>query len=106
MFFNAKEYFKFYLIKYLDENYIFNYQKEFNFCRFIMYPQVIKPHCVTCTIVNKCWFKDEKDKKPDEFDYSKYPEIPLEKRGLYHPNILTYLLLFSKDFLSLEIIYH
>ncbi len=47
---------------------------------------MIKPHCVTCTIVNKCWFKDEKDKKPDEFDYSKYPEIPLEKRGLYHPN--------------------
>ncbi len=48
----------------------------------------IKPHCVECTIVNQCWFKDEENKKPEEFDYSKYSvsEIPLEKRGLYHPN--------------------
>jgi hypothetical protein len=48
----------------------------------------IKPHCVACTIVNQCWFKNENNKKPDEFDYSKYSlsEIPLSKRGLYHPN--------------------
>lgn len=48
--------------------------------------EIIKPHCVTCTIVNQCWFKNEVNKKPDEFDYSKYPEIPIGKRGLYHPN--------------------
>lgn len=48
--------------------------------------QLIKPHCVTCVIVNHCWFKDEENKKPVEFDYSKYPDISMEKQGLYHPN--------------------
>lgn len=48
--------------------------------------KVIKPHCVDCVIVNQCWFENEENKRPDEFDYSKYPEIPLKKRGLYHPN--------------------
>jgi len=47
---------------------------------------LIIPHCVDCIIVNQCWFKNEENKKPDEFDYSKCPEIPLEKRGLYHPD--------------------
>lgn len=47
--------------------------------------QLIKPHCVTCVIVNHCWFKDEENKKPVEFDYSKYPDISMEKQGLYHP---------------------
>lgn len=48
--------------------------------------ELIKPHCLTCTLVNHCWFKDEENKKPDEFDYSKFPDYPIEKRGLYHPN--------------------
>ena len=48
--------------------------------------ELIKPHCVVCTIINNCWFKNEENKRPDEFDYSKYPEISITKRGLYHPN--------------------
>ena len=43
-------------------------------------------HCWKCVTVHQCWFKNEENKKPDEFDYSKCPEIPLEKRGLYHPD--------------------
>jgi len=45
-------------------------------------------HCWRCVTVNQCWFKNEEDKKPKEFDYSKYSlsDIPLLKRGLYHPN--------------------
>lgn len=50
--------------------------------------KVIKPHCLKCVLANQCWFKYEDNKKPEEFDYSKYSlfEIPLAKRGLYHPN--------------------
>lgn len=49
--------------------------------------EIIKPHCVTCTIVNRCWFKNEPNKRPNEFNYSKYSvlQIPLINRGLYHP---------------------
>ena len=43
-------------------------------------------HCWRCVTVNQCWFVDKVDKRPQEFDYSDCPEIPLEKRGLYHPN--------------------
>ena len=47
--------------------------------------KMIKPHCIDCVIVNQCWFVDEENKRPIEFDYSQYPEIPLSQRGLYHP---------------------
>lgn len=48
----------------------------------------VKPHCVKCVAVNMCWFKNEQDKKPEHFDYSKYSftEVPFLKRGLYHSN--------------------
>lgn len=47
---------------------------------------ITKPHCWRCVTVNHCWFVNQENKKPKEFDYSKYPEIPPNKRGLYHPN--------------------
>ena len=45
------------------------------------------PHCEKCVAVNQCCFKNEKGKKPEKFNYSKFP---LEKLlqlipGLYHP---------------------
>ena len=45
------------------------------------------PHCWKCVTVNNCWFKNEGNKKPSYFDYSKYSytEIPKSTRGLYHP---------------------
>ena len=45
----------------------------------------LKEHCAQCVTINKCWFVDEKDKKPEEFDYGKFLFIPLPKFGLYHP---------------------
>ena len=27
-------------------------------------------HCVKCVAVNKCWFKNEKGKKPEKFSYT------------------------------------
>ena len=49
---------------------------------------ITNPHCWKCVTVNHCWFKDEENKKPKEFDNSNYSliQIPLSKRGLYHPN--------------------
>ncbi len=49
---------------------------------------VTNPHCWKCVSVNQCWFKNEGNKKPDEFDYSKYSpgEISYRIRGLYHSN--------------------
>lgn len=46
-----------------------------------------RPHCWRCVTVNQCWFKNEKGKKPEEFDYSNYTygQISKSKRGLYHP---------------------
>ena len=46
------------------------------------------PHCWKCVTVNQCWFKNEENKKPLHFDYSKYSysQIAKSKRGLYHPN--------------------
>lgn len=48
----------------------------------------VDDHCWKCITVNRCWFKNEDNKKPEEFDYSKYSliETPMEIRGLYHPN--------------------
>lgn len=44
-------------------------------------------HCWKCVSINKCWFKNEKGKKPAHFNYKNYSftDIPLSKRGLYHP---------------------
>lgn len=49
---------------------------------------ITNPHCWKCVSVNQCWFKNEEGKKPEEFDYSNFSlaQIPLLKRGLYHPN--------------------
>lgn len=49
---------------------------------------ITKPHCWKCVTVNQCWFKNENGKKPQKFDYSQYSliDIPMSKRGLYHPN--------------------
>lgn len=46
------------------------------------------PHCWRCVTVNQCWFVNKEDKRPQEFDYSQHSivDIPLAKRGLYHPN--------------------
>lgn len=46
------------------------------------------PHCWKCVTVNRCWFKNEQNKKPEHFDYSKYSygEIPKSDRGIYHPH--------------------
>lgn len=53
-------------------------------------PKKTKPHCVKCVAVNQCWFKNEKNKKPDRFGYKKYSDAVLSEmrgnRGLYHPN--------------------
>lgn len=42
------------------------------------------PHCWKCVTVNKCWFKNESNKKPEEFDYS-FTGISKKLIGLYHP---------------------
>ena len=45
------------------------------------------PHCWKCVTVNKCWFKNEENKKPKRFDYTlfTYSQIMKMIRGLYHP---------------------
>lgn len=52
--------------------------------------EAVKPHCVKCVVANQCWFKNEKGKKPERFDYSTFSNNVLEKLkgidGLYHPN--------------------
>ena len=52
--------------------------------------EAVKPHCVKCVVANQCWFKNEKGKKPESFDYSKFSDNVLQKLkgtdGLYHPN--------------------
>ena len=49
-----------------------------------------KNHCVLCTAVNKCWFKNEKDKKPARFKSSHSDMLnSITKNvlpGLYHYN--------------------
>ncbi|MCM1289971.1 MAG: hypothetical protein NC132_04660 [Corallococcus sp.] len=51
-------------------------------------PDKVENHCWKCITVNHCWFVDEVDKKPQEFDYGRYTQqdVPQSKRGLYHPN--------------------
>ena len=45
-------------------------------------------HCVKCVAVNKCWFKDEKGKKPEKFNYTGIDFIDAIAKGiipgLYH----------------------
>ncbi|MBQ7884592.1 MAG: hypothetical protein IJ318_00645 [Clostridia bacterium] len=47
-------------------------------------------HCVKCVAVNKCWFKNEKNKKPERFDKTNINLVDLLLKGLmpglYHPN--------------------
>lgn len=33
--------------------------------------KITNPHCWKCVTVNKCWFKNEENKKPNKYDYSK-----------------------------------
>ncbi len=42
-------------------------------------------HCWKCITVNQCYFKNEPNKKPEEFDYSTM-FIPKFAQGIYHPN--------------------
>lgn len=52
-------------------------------------PEQVKPHCLKCVVVNQCWFKNEKNKKPEPFGYEKYSNVVLSEKGiqgLYHPN--------------------
>ncbi|MCM1533708.1 MAG: hypothetical protein NC099_03545 [Corallococcus sp.] len=51
-------------------------------------PDRVEGHCWRCVTVNYCWFANEKDKLPDEFDYGKYSssQISEQIRGLYHPH--------------------
>lgn len=45
------------------------------------------PHCWRCVTINHCWFKNEKEKMPEEFDYTKnFLSIFYLNKGLYHPN--------------------
>lgn len=47
----------------------------------------IKPHCWKCVSVNKCWFKNEKEKKPESaLKKDRLLDSILEQGGLYHPN--------------------
>ena len=48
---------------------------------------ITKPHCWKCVTVNKCWFKNEENKKPKRFDYTIFSSRELLKiiQGLYHP---------------------
>ena len=56
-----------------------------NFEKINYNEKVVKPHCVDCVIINQCYFKNEENKKPYEFDYSNFPQVPIDKQGLYHP---------------------
>lgn len=51
-------------------------------------PEKVDDHCWRCITVNHCWFANENNKKPDEFDYSKYDagEIAVDDQGIYHPH--------------------
>ena len=39
-------------------------------------------HCVKCVAVNKCWFKNEKEKKPERFNYTGIDIIDAMVKGL------------------------
>ena len=39
-------------------------------------------HCVKCVAINKCWFKNEKDKKPERFDLTKIDIVDSISKGL------------------------
>ena len=49
--------------------------------------QLTKPHCWKCVAVNKCWFANEKGKKPDVFNNVGQTSIEwiTSEDGLYHP---------------------
>ena len=39
-------------------------------------------HCIKCVAVNKCWFKNEKNKKPERFNYTGIDFIDTIIKGL------------------------
>lgn len=46
-----------------------------------------KPHCWKCVTVNRCWFKNEKEKKPETISNDKnLLDSILKQQGLYHIN--------------------
>ena len=51
-------------------------------------PNEVEGHCWRCITVNYCWFANETEKMPAEFDYENdsLSEIFGQIRGLYHPN--------------------
>ena len=40
-------------------------------------------HCVKCVAANKCWFKNEKEKKPKEFNYTGNNVVVAFAKGLF-----------------------
>lgn len=61
--------------------------KDFSFKEGV--PQRVENHCRKCVTVNHCWFLDEVDKKPSEYDYlNDYVDeaFSFGKNSLYHPN--------------------
>lgn len=66
---------------------VVDYQNPFTIDKFPystgVIPVITKPHCATCTTINHCWFKNEKGKKPEKFDYS---QLEVKDKGLYHPH--------------------
>lgn len=40
-------------------------------------------HCVKCVAVNKCWFKNEKEKKPEKFNYTGVNIVDTIAKGLF-----------------------
>ncbi len=50
----------------------------------------IEGHCVKCTAVNQCWFKNEKGKIPDEMKFSNMEILNMILKGivpgLFHPH--------------------
>ena len=52
--------------------------------------ELTNPHCALCVSVNNCYFKNEEDKKPIEFNYGKYSlnQIPFLNRAFLSQNQL------------------
>ncbi|MBQ7579382.1 MAG: hypothetical protein IJT25_02500, partial [Clostridia bacterium] len=44
--------------------------------------ELVENHCTKCVAVNHCWFKKEKGKKPESFDYSNIKLIDAMMKGL------------------------
>ena len=62
--------------------------EDFSYTTGVTQDVIGKHHCVTCTAINQCWFKNELDKKPVEFYYSNmsFDKLKGKRKGLYHFN--------------------